>query len=126
MIPGQNILNMALSVIGRQEFLYRRFLKRATDEYGIDQAQYAEPITVSGSVQPVARSLYTFLGLEFTKSYWNFFLPRAVMDVKRDASGDQFDFCGKTYQVISRTPWASIDGWDQVLCVELLPEASNA
>lgn len=119
MMPGGNILGMALRVIKRQSFLYYKFKGRETNDIGLDVAAYHPPIPLTGSIQPVPRHLYQNLGLEFQRNYWNFFLERATLDIERDVSGDQMEYDRKRFNCISRTPWASVDGWDQVLCVQV-------
>jgi hypothetical protein len=119
MIPGGNILGMALRAIKRQSFKYYAFNGRELNDTGLYVASYKAPVVVSGSVQPVPRNLYQVNGLDFQKNYWNFFLERAVLDVARDVSGDQMEIYDIRFQCLSRTPWASVDGWDQVLCVQV-------
>lgn len=119
MIPGSNILNLALTVIARQEFTYFAFVSRVLGPSGKYIPLYAAGVTAMGSVQPVPRNVYFHMGLDFQKSYFNFFVPQSVLDVSRDVSSDQFFFNGKNYQCLSNTPWYGIDGWNQVLCIEV-------
>ncbi|ASG88408.1 phage collar protein [Salmonella enterica] len=119
MIPGSNLLNLALSVIGSQALEYHAFTGRQTNAAGYDVAEYAEPMPVVGSFQPVPRTQYANLGLDYQKTYWNFYVSADVIDVARDVSGDQFAFDGLRYQCESITPWRSIDGWNAVLCAEI-------
>lgn len=119
MIPGSNILSMALRVIGKQCFQYYAYTSRTLNSIGLYDAIYAPPIPLSGSVQPVPRDLYERYGLDFQRNYINVYLQRSVIDVSRDVSGDQIVFNGVTYQCLSKTPWDAIDGWDAVLCVQV-------
>lgn len=119
MIPGANIMRMASRLIAQQSFEYYAFLGRTLQPNGQDVANYAPSITVTGSVQPVARNLIQQYGLDFQANYQNFYMPRSVLDVTRDVSGDQFKFNGSAYQALSKTDWASVDGWVAVLCVQV-------
>lgn len=119
MIPGGNILNMALSVIARQSFQYYKFAARVTNEAGFDVPTYSAPLSITGSVQPIPRTMYSNLGLDFQKNYYNFYLAKNIIDINRDVSGDQMVFNCKQYQCISKTDWFALDGWDAVLCVEV-------
>lgn len=119
MIPGGNLLNLALSVIAKQQMIYSRFIKRDTGPNGMFISKYAAGIPVTGSFQPVARNLYQAMGLDFQKNYANIFISRSILDVERDVAGDQFKVCGDTWQAESKTAWSAVDGWDQVLCVEV-------
>ncbi len=71
MIPGANILTTALSIIAKQSFSYYQFQSRTPNAIGQDVATYAEPITLTGSVQPVPRTLYQDYGLDFQRNYIN-------------------------------------------------------
>jgi hypothetical protein len=117
MIPGSNILNMALRVISKQCFDYYKFMSRTKQPNGQFLATYYAPQNLSGSVQPVPRELFEEMGLDLQRTYMNFFVSQDIIDVKRDVSGDQFFFAGRTFQCLSITPWIAIDGWNQVLAV---------
>lgn len=119
MIPGSNLLNKALSVIGRQCFQYYKYRSREEESQGLDVATYFSPVALTGSVQPVPRTLYEQQGLDMQQTYYNFFVEANILDVERGVSGDQFFFNGHTFQAISATPWYSVDGWMQVLAVQV-------
>lgn len=118
-IPGSNLLNIALRVIAKQQFSYYAYTSRALQSNGQWLASYAAPVTISGSVQPVPRSLFQNLGLNFQRNYMNFYTPNNIFDVDRDVAGDQFVFQGKYFQVLSKTAWFGVDGWDAVLAVQI-------
>lgn len=119
MIPGTNILNQALRVLGKQSFDYYAFVSRTPNSIGQDIATYANPVTSQGSVQAVPRSLYQLYGLDLQKNYINVYVSQAVLDVTRDVSGDQVVFNGHRYQCLSVTAWSAMDGWNAVLCVQI-------
>lgn len=124
-VPGSNLLRTAMRVIESQTFYYYKFRDRVLNENGQYTIDYLPPITVKGSSQAVSRELFTQLGLEFQKNYRNFFVPQSIFDIQREISGDQFQWCHHIYQCMSKTPWASVDGWDQVLCVQVPPLATS-
>jgi hypothetical protein len=116
-IPGQNLLNMALTIIARQALNYYRFAGRSLNSVGQDVTVY-EPVTVIyGSFQPVPRNLYQQYGLDLQKDYYVYYTSTNNWDVQRDVSGDQIAFNGKRYQCESNTAWYALDGWNGVLCV---------
>lgn len=119
MIPGSNLLNIALTAIGRQSFDYYAFSSRTPNAQGIDVTAYKLPVTLSGSVQPVPQNLLNQYGLDTQRSYMTFFVSRDILEVDRDVSGDQFFFNGKVYQCLSITDWFNIDGWVPVLSVRV-------
>lgn len=119
MIPGSNILSMALRVITPSPFSYYAFASRMSQPNGQYLSNYAAPVPLLGSVQPVPRSLYLQNGLDFDKYYLKFFVSKGVLDVSRDVSGDLMVFEGNTYQCESITAWYGIDSWVEVLCFQI-------
>jgi len=120
--PGSNTLRMALSIQGKQAISYRSFLSRSVNANGNYVSAFNDPVTIYGSVQPLQRSLYQQLGLDFQKNYVTLYVTKSVADVKRGTSGDQFDFNGRTWQLLSNLDWFAVDGWSGVLCVEVTGE----
>lgn len=115
-----NLLNRAFSVIPTQEYTYHKFSNRTTNEYGIDEVTYLSATNYSGSLQPVPRSKYEYMGLDYQKRYFMLYTTNEILDIDRDVSGDQFDFAGKRYQCISiESNWHDVDGWCGVLSVEI-------
>jgi hypothetical protein len=125
MIPGQNLLNMSLTIIAKQALTYYRFSGRQLNAIGQDITVYNSPITVYGSWQPVPRILYEQYGLDFQKDYFVFYTSNNVIDVGRDVSGDQLAFNGQRYQCESNTAWFRLDGWKGVLCVHVGPDIAD-
>jgi hypothetical protein len=119
MIPGANVLNMAFRVIAKTTITYYQYVSRETNVIGQDVTTYDAGTPLMGSWQPVQRNLYQSLGLDFQKSYYYFYVPSDLLDVSRDVSGDQIGFNGKRFQCESNTQWFQIDGWQQVLCVDI-------
>lgn len=119
MIPGSNLLNLALTVIGHQFFDWYKFKARTTNAAGLDVPTYQPPISLQGSIQPVPRNLYAAYGLQLEKNYFTFFVSQDILDIRRDVSGDQMFFNGKVYQCVSITDWFPMDGWTPVLCVQV-------
>jgi len=118
-IPGSNLLNMAMGLIGAQRVQWLRFDMMATNAAGVDVPGFLEPVEVTGSFQAVSANLIKELGLDFTRNYATFFASQNFGDVNRGKTGDRLIYAGRTYQIESETPWFSQDGWKYVLCVEL-------
>lgn len=119
MIPGSNLLNLALSVIAPQQFQYYAFVSRALQKIGQYIATYAAPVGLRGSVQPVPRQLYQQYGLDFTKNYFVFYVSQSAIDIERDVSGDLMNFAGNTYQCVQKTDWFVQDGWIGIICAQI-------
>lgn len=119
MIPGSNLLSMALRVIAPQTIAYYPYVSRTKLANGVLNPVYGSGVNVDGSFQPVPRSRYENMGLDFQKNYVTIFVSKNVIDIERDVTGDRFTYAGKLYQAESRTDWFSQDGWDAILCVEV-------
>lgn len=119
MIPGSNLLNMALRVIASQSLQYYAYKSRTENEIGFLETTYEDPVTVLGSFQAVPRNVYSFMGLDFSKQYWMFYASENIQTLNRGRSGDRLTFDNKTFEVISETAWHSIDGWNGIMCVLL-------
>lgn len=119
MIPGSNILNMALTLIAKQSVNYYRFLSRSTNSVGQYVAVYDAAQIVVGSFQAVPRQLYQQYGLDLQKSYSTFYTSNDILDIERNVSGDQIGYAGRRYQVESDNDWYAQDGWKGVLCVDM-------
>ncbi len=117
MIPGMNLLDMAFTVISQQSVLYARSTGRTLNVNGHWVTTYATPITITGSFQPVPRSMYEKYGLDFQKVYYTFYTSNNVKDLQRNVSGDQITFNNQLFQCESNNDWFAQDGWLGVLCV---------
>lgn len=118
-VPGSNLLHMAMGVIGAQEVQWAKFLGKTTNAAGIDVPAFEAPTTVYGSFQAVDQNLLQNLGLDWTKNYATFYASADFGDVNRDKTGDRLVYGGTTYSILSKTPWFKQDGWTRVLCVEI-------
>jgi hypothetical protein len=114
-----NLLGMALTLIPKQPFSYYAFIERKLQPNGLDLAIYAQPQTLTGSVQPIPRSLYQQYGLDFDKYYLTFYVSKSIIDVARNVSGDAMAYNGNYYQCESKTDWFPQDGWVAVLAVQV-------
>lgn len=119
MIPGSDILAMALTVIDATTVRLYEFTGRSTTAAGMRVATFADPVDIVGSLQPVPRAMYQQLGLDFNKNYVTFYSSKSIKDVTRDRTGDQLEYDGKRWQVESSNDWLSVDGWNGVLCVQV-------
>lgn len=120
-VPGSNLLIAALRMLGHSKVTLFLDTGRTTGDDGIDVTTYAPGVVVtSGQVQPVPRTRYEFMGLDYNSNYVTWYVPSIdVADVTRDNSGDQIEFSGYRYQVVSANDWFEVDGWTGVLCVKI-------
>ena len=117
--PGGNILASAFRLIATQIFSWNQATRSLDPNTGLWVPSYAAAVTIQGSVQPIPRRLYEVMGLEMQRNYVNFFVPNAVIDVGRDVSGDTITFGAQTFQCLSNTAWINIDGWNEILAVQV-------
>lgn len=118
-VPGSNLLSQALTLIASQAITYLAYVSRSTNAIGMQVPVYAAPVTLMGSIQPVARQLLETLGLDLQRHYVNIYVSNSLIDIRRDVSSDRFQFAGATFQGISLTKWFSVDNWNAILCVEV-------
>jgi hypothetical protein len=119
MIPGANLLSMALTIIQPATVQYYAFISRALNAAGVYITTFDAPVPIQGSLQPIPRSLYADMGLDFNRNYAMLYADTPVGDVTRNRTGDQIGFDGRRWQVESANDWQAVDGWSGVLCVEV-------
>ena len=114
-----NVLRTSQTVIRTQTFIVRRFTGRTRNAIGNYVAEYADPVTVEGSVQPISRNLYKKMGLDFEKSYISILAVEEITDLARDRSGDQIIIDGQLFETIGQTDWQRSADWQRVVCVRV-------
>lgn len=119
MIPGSNLLRVALSVIGQQTGQLYRATSRTKNSIGQWVTEYAAPRPVTGSIQAVPRSTYADLGLDFTKVYIACYFSVDVSDIQRGQSADQMTWNGRRWEFITESDWFAIDGWTGLIAVDV-------
>lgn len=119
MIVGGNLLMLALGAVGAQPVQWAKFLDRTTNAAGQREPRYADPVTIQGNLQPMAKRLYQSLGLDWTKTYVVFYTPEDVISVDRDGCGDKLLHLGSVYVCESSTDWQMQDGWVQITAVKV-------
>lgn len=118
LVPGSNLLNMALSIQGKQTVLYSKWLERTENEIGYDVSKYGRADKVQGSFQPVPRSVYQVYGLDLSRNYATFYVSKNMLGVERDVGGDRVLYNGKEWQALAPNDWFAQDGWVGMLLVE--------
>lgn len=121
LVPGMNLLGVALGAIRGQLVGYHAWEGRAPDPKGILKDVFAARVEIPGSMQPVSRDRVQFLGLDASKSYATLYAPGVAHPVSRDRGADKFDFNGRMYAAEGKTDWTAQDGWNGVLLVDVGP-----
>lgn len=119
-VPGAGLLGMALRLIQPQRVYWFKYESRALNEERkyVNTFAPAQVIDMC-SVQAVPLTRYDFLGLDRKKKYVNWFVPAEVVGVDRDRSADEFAWNGRRYSVVNETPWNALDGWVEIMGVDI-------
>ena len=132
MIPGSDLLTLAMSVLGSSSVDYYAFSSRTPNIAGIDVTNYLPAVTYDqGSVQAIARQNYQRLGLDYNKRYIIWYIPDVdAVDLARDVSGDVIETLGRRWELVGAQDWLQIDGWRSLMAVDIGPatggELTNA
>lgn len=118
-IPGANLLSLAMGPLARQELQHCAFVSRAVDGAGEYVSTFADPVTITGSFQAINRATYQLLGLNLQKAYANLYTSADVRTLGRDREGDLLTYLGETWQAESDQDWRGVDGWRKILCVRV-------
>lgn len=119
LVPGTNLLNMAMRVIAPQTLVHKAFVERTENAVGDTVTVYAAPVEISGSMQAINKSLYQEMGLNIAKNYANLYTSADVRPTGRDVSGDLVIYGGRTWLCESDMHWGEQDGWRKLQCVEV-------
>lgn len=117
--PGSNLFNQAMSIINPQQVRFRKFAGRRQNSQRQFISSFETPFYMKGSVQRVPRTQYVQYGLEFQRNYIKIFASYDLVDLDRDAAGDQFIYSGRIYQLESQGTWRAQDGWALAMAVDI-------
>lgn len=121
-----NLLNQALTLIPKQNFIYRKFNSSQINDYGIKVDVYDTDIAFEGSVQAVDSKMYQQLGLDFSKKYINIYSSLNIKNVNRgQETPDKIIWNNKEYLVVNCSDWYIQDGWTNILAVENTEELED-
>jgi len=121
MVPGSDLLSIALTTINPQVIKYRKFAGRTLNVNRDYVDQMGEPFDMLCSVQRVQTSKYAELGLDLQKSYVKVFASHDLIDIGRDTSGDDFTWGGRRFKLTSNGNWFLMDGWATCIAVDVGP-----
>lgn len=119
LVPGSNLLSMALGVIRPQAPQLSAWVSRTRGVTGVFVDTYAEPVTISGSFQPIDRKAYQALGLDLARTYSVLYTSTPIRTVAPDVAGDLVTYAGKTHKAESVMDWQAQDGWRSYIFVEV-------
>lgn len=119
-----NLLELALPIIhtvteaAAGVFSFRSLIGEKKNAIGVKVPTYGGWTAVSGEVQPVQRSRYEALGLDWSKNYinaWGSVIMKSVTEMKQP---DQILWNGMLWLVTSVNEWNPQNGWVNVTAVQ--------
>lgn len=116
---GFNLLGAVQSVIGKQDYYIERWLSSSTNDIGYDVDIYDTLEFRQGSVQPVDRTKYAYLGLDFTKHYIYVLDVSKINGLNRGANADRIHYNGSIYKILDVDDWSNEGGWNGALCIKV-------
>lgn len=116
-VPGSNILNLALGVIAAQPAVWYKATGRTQNAIGQWITTYAQPVVIRGSMQPMDKARYEQMGLDMDKDYWSFHTSHPIDGIDRDKAPDVIEYNGKAYQITKQADW-DVDGWRWLVLIE--------
>lgn len=113
-----NLLELALSVLPAVNFYYRHYAGEQRNELGVKIPTYGEWLACRGMVQPVQRSKYEDLGLDFAKNYVNVWGTLNLKTVGLQNQPDQILWNGCIWTITAVNEWAQYNNWVNVTAVQ--------
>ena len=118
-VPGSNLLAIALTVIAPQQIVLYRATGRAENAIGEWVTTYSPGYPVEGSWQPVDQSKYESMGLDLTKKYFMFYASERINSINRGESPDLAERDTRKYSTVGDVPWNDVDGWQSAMFVDI-------
>lgn len=125
LVPGGNLLDLAMRMLNPQTVKYFKYLDRTTNTIGYDVTTFNPGVDIEGgSVQPVPRDRYEAYGFDVSKNYILWYTDANVSGAERATSGDQVEVLGRRWQLTSENQWTLVDGWTGVTAIDIGPATS--
>lgn len=116
-----NLLGLALSAIGRQNFYLLKWTGRTANSAGLPTDTYATAVLCSGSIQNVQQDVFERIGLNVETNVRQVWSETPMRAESGQNGPDLLVFEGKVWFCKSCTPWNGYNGWNQVIAVEAKP-----
>lgn len=118
-----NLLPIAMAatdLLGcNKTFQFLKYKGTAIDLMGRDVPEFEDPVTLTGSIQPVSNKMYEQLGLDLNKNYKVVYSPALMQSIAENLQPDRIVFENRTYEITENKDWYSSNGWTKVIAVEL-------
>ena len=113
-----NLLELALTVLPAVNFYYRHYEGETRNELGVKIPSYGSWQVCRGMVQPVQRSKYEDLGLDFAKNYINVWGTLNLKTVGLQNQPDQILWNGCLWNITAVNEWYQYNDWVNVTAVQ--------
>lgn len=115
-----NLLESALTLLPTVSFSFRQNLGETVDEFGQKRRTYGEWIACRGMVQPVPRSAYADLGLDFAEKAINVWgsVPILTVGDEEDGGPSQILWNARLWNVNTVTEWNQYNGWVSIVAIQ--------
>ena len=113
-----NLLEQALSVLPAVNFYYRLYEGETRNELGVKIPSYGQWLSCRGMVQPVNRSKYEDLGLDFAKNYINVWGTLNLKTVGLQNQPDQILWNSCIWTITAVNEWFQYNNWVNVTAVQ--------
>lgn len=113
-----NVLNAALRLLPTQQITYKKFLRTAPNKIGNMVNEYADPITVNGSIQPADVETLYRLGVGNTGDIYVCHLKANTLSISQLQSNDIIIGAdGQIYNIFRADKWSMYPGqdWNSIL-----------
>lgn len=119
-IAGSNLLLKAFGLISRFQVTYYKYAGKTVTAARTEVDMFEPGVIIgSGTIQPINSTRKAVLGINASTNAWTWWVNYNVRDVQRDRMPDKaVNHMGAVCDVLSVTPWASLDGWCEVVLVE--------
>lgn len=108
-----NVLAAALQVIPTQKITYKKWLSNLPNNVGMLIPQYADPITVDGSIQPASDDTLYKLGIANTGDIYICYLRGNAVSIADMQSNDVIIGAnGEEYNIFRSDKWSGYPGQD--------------
>ena len=108
-----NVLAAALQVIPTQKITYKKWIGNLPNHVGMLMPQYADPITVDGSIQPASDDTLYKLGIANTGDIYMCYLRGNAVSIADLQSNDVIIGAnGEEYNIFRSDKWSGYPGQD--------------
>lgn len=121
MVPGSNLLNMALGVIQpTRGATVKEYLGEVDNAFGGTEVSYRDPKPlVNVSIQPMTKQQVQVSGLAVNKTYIQIWVSQSVQGAYRGRQNDIVTWAGYDWEVQPDSDWLIQDGWVRIIAVKL-------